>query len=430
MNAARALEHSRDSRLARKRRKRPSEVKARNHMLAILDNATALVAMADRFGALLYLNPAGRAALGLASDDEVSAMSLIECIAPRARAGITEEAIPAAIRDGAWSGDSVLVASGGRQFDASLVITAHYGEDDQLEGISLLAQDISAWTRADEALRITQNELLRLSAQHLTIQEAERQRIAADLHDGLGQSLSLVNMSIENVSSLLGAGEPAKAAECLDRLKPKVKEMMEEVRRIAMNLRPATLDSLGVLATLSWYFRELDAACPSIKLQRDFSVEESDVPGFLKTPIFRILQEASSNAIKHARANRIKVRLVKKRGALELSIEDNGKGFDPAEVAGQSELNRGLGLQSMRERAVLSCGIYELKSAPKKGTRICVRWPLSLNESALDRAAILDPGVRAIRDPSSGEFESARNLAMLHNLSVCVACIRSIKANG
>jgi len=97
------------------------------------------------------------------------------------------------------------------------------------------------------------------------------------------------------------------------------------VRRIAMNLRPATLDSLGI-STMSWHLREIEAVCPDLTLERNISVEEADVPIFLKTAIFRILQEASSNAIKHAGANRVKVSLGKKRGILELVVEDNGQG--------------------------------------------------------------------------------------------------------
>ena len=410
--------------------KRSADGKARDRMLAILDNAAALVAMADNTGALFYLNAAGRAVLGLAHGDDVSGMTLIECVAPGARARMSEQAVPAAIRNGVWSGDSMLGARAGNPIDASMIITAHYGAKDRLEGISLLAQDISVRTRCEEALRVTQNDLLRRSAQRLAIQEAERKRIAADLHDGLGQSLSLVNVSLEIVSGLLNSGEPEKAAEYLDRLKPRVKEMVEEVRGIAMNLRPAMLDSLGILATLSWYFRELDAACPSMTLKRDICVEESDVPKFLKTPIFRILQEASRNAIRHARAHRITVRLRKERGALELSLEDDGQGFDPVDAARQVKSSRGLGLESMRERALLSCGIFELQSAPGNGTRICVRWPLSLNELALDRAAVPDAQIRAMRDLGRGRFESARDISMLHNLLVCVACIRSIKNIG
>ena len=106
-----------------------------------------------------------------------------------------------------------------------------------------------------------------------------------------------------------------------------------------MNLRPATLDDLGILATLSWYFREFEAACPGVKLERDISVQEADVPDGLKISIFRIVQEATSNALKHAGATRIKVCLLRgEGGSLQLSIEDNGRGFDQTVAAVESAI--------------------------------------------------------------------------------------------
>lgn len=430
MHSRRSVEQLLQQDPARKPRKQAPEARARDRVLAILDKATALVAMADEGGALFYVNPAGRAILGLAGDDEVSGITLIECVAPSVRARIAGAAIPAALSSGVWSGDCVLLAGDGRQIDVSLLITAHRDHQGRLEGLSLLAQDMSAWTSTTAGLRITQNELLRLSARHITIQENERRRIAADLHDGLGQSLGLVIVSLENVANLLRQGQQKRAAQCLDGLTPKVRDTLDELRRIAMNLRPATLDSLGILATLSWHLREIEAACPEIKIERRISVDEADVPNFLRTPIFRIVQEAGSNAIKHGGAGRITVSLTKARGGLELAIEDNGRGFDPHALAGNRKLYRGLGLQSMKERAELSCGICDIKSAPGKGTQVRVMWPASLRDIGLDRAAALEPEAQAIQDLRFSDSNASPDLEMLHNLSVCVACIRSIKSNG
>lgn|GEM_PF-1728572 len=425
MHSNRAIEPLPVQGCARKTRKRPQEARARDRVLAILDQATALVAMADDGGALFYVNPAGRAILGLAPDDEVSDIALIECMAPSVRTGIAEAAIPAALGRGAWSGDCVLQARDGGQIEVSLLIAAHRDAKGRLEGLSLLAQDMGAWTRTAAALRITQNELMRLSAQHMAIQEDERRRIAADLHDGLGQSLGLVIVSLENAANLLSRGESERAAECLDRLNPKVRDTLDDLRRIAMNLRPATLDSLGILATLSWHLREIEVACPGISIERRISVDESDVPNDLRTPIFRILQEAGSNAIKHGGADRIAVRLSKARGVLELAVEDNGKGFDPGALTGGNQPHRGLGLQNMRARAELSFGVYAMRSAPGRGTQVKVRWHIRPHHAMAPEFA-----ARGIAGLDFSDSGSSRDLEMLHNLSVCVACIRSIKGNG
>jgi len=383
--------------------------------------------MADHGGTLFYVNPAGRAILGLARDDDISGITLIDCVAPSVRTRFAGTAIPAALSSGAWSGDCVLLARERRQIEVSLQIMAHRDDQGRLEGLSLLAQEMSARTSTVPALRIARNEILQRSAEHLTIQENERRRIAADLHDGLGQSLGLVIASLENVAILLSQGEPEKAAECLELLNPKVRDTLDELRRIAMNLRPATLDSLGILATLSWHLREIEVACPGIRIERRFSVEETDVPKNLRTPIFRILQEAGSNAINHGEADRITVCLSKTRGALDLSIKDNGKGFDPSALPGIKKLNRGLGLQSMRERAELTCGILEIESAPGKGMQIRVRWPVSRSGIRLGYATAAEPGAQGIQDQAfSSDSDASQDSEMLDSLSACAACIRRI----
>ena len=308
MQPSRAIEKPGQRGSTLKPKKFATEARARERVLAILDKAAALVVMADQEGALFYVNPAGRETLDLARGDDVSGIALIECVAPGDRARIAGAAIPAAVSSGVWSGDCALLAREGREIPVSLLVTAHRDAKGQLEGLSLLAQDMSVWTSTTAALRVTQNELLRLSAQHMSIQEDERRRIAADLHDSLGQSLGLVIASLQNTANLLRQGESEKAAECLDRLNPRARDTLDELRRIAMNLRPATLDSLGILATLSWHLREIETACPGIKIERRFGVDESDVPNCLRTPIFRILQEAGSNAIRHGGADRITIR--------------------------------------------------------------------------------------------------------------------------
>jgi PAS domain S-box-containing protein len=364
-----------NERVEREEEKRAQAEKVQAHLFTILDKTPVFTAMADRSGAVFYLNPAGRTLMGLAEPEILSGLTLLGCQAPGARARIAAEAVPAAERVGIWSGDSVLFSRDGREIRSYLTLIAHRDENGQLEGFCLLGRDMSEWVRTEEALRATQNELWRLSAQHLTIQESERRRIAVDLHDGLGQTLSLVKLSIEEAARSVRTGVTGKAVAALEHLGPTVKTALAELRRISMNLRPSTLDDLGILATLSWYFREFEAACPNAILEHEISVVEAAVPDLLKISIFRIVQEATSNALKHARAGRIRVCLRGEADTLELSIEDNGEGFDPAAAASGRDFSHGLGMQSMKERAELSGGDYELKTAPRQGTRVRVRWP-------------------------------------------------------
>lgn len=410
-----------NQRIEHEERKRLQAENIQSRLSTIVDKAPVFTAMADSSGALFYLSPAGRALVGLDEQEELSGLTLVGCQAPGARARIAEEAVPAAERDGIWSGSSVLLGRDGREIKSYLTLLAHRDQQGRLEGYSLVGRDMSEWVRADEALRLTQNEVWRLSAQHLTIQESERRRIAADLHDGLGQTLSLVKLSIDEAARSVRDGASAQAAATLERLAPTVKSALAELRRISMNLRPASLDDLGILATLSWYFREFEATCPNIKFERDIGVKESDIAELLKIAIFRIVQEATTNALKHAKADRIKVSLNSECDAIELMIEDTGRGFDLAAIADPSNCERGLGLQSMKERAELSGASYEIRSAPGHGTSICVRWP---SPEAFERklATMPAPLIRSVRKLSPLDSQ------MPERLSVCVACMRTFES--
>jgi signal transduction histidine kinase len=157
-------------------------------------------------------------------------------------------------------------------------------------------------------------------------------------------------------------------------------------------------------------------------VDREISVVEADIPQVLKISIFRIVQEATNNALKHARADCIKVCLGGAGSGLELSIEDNGQGFDLAAAASSRDFSHGLGLQSMKERAELSGGDYEFKSAPGQGTRIRVRWP-ALETSKRDWTAAAKHLVQSmgiLPFPDQG---------MPERYSACLACMRSLRSS-
>ncbi|MBI2318611.1 MAG: PAS domain-containing protein, partial [Betaproteobacteria bacterium] len=372
----------------------------RSHVFTILDKTPVMTAMADSGGALFYLNPAGRSLMGLGEFEDVSALTLLECQAPGERARIAGEALPIAEREGVWSGDSVLRGRDAREVRSYVTLIAHRDEAGHLQGYSLLGRDMSEWVRTEEALRLTQNEVWRLSAQHLSIQESERRRIAVDLHDGLGQTLSLVKLSIEEAARSASSGAPGKVVQALERLTPQVKSALAELRRISMNLRPSTLDDLGILATLSWYCREFEAACPNVELERDVTVAEADVPQLLKIAIFRIVQEATSNALKHARAKRIAVRLHGSEG----------------DVSG-----RGVGMDVVKKNIVNGMGgRIEIDSAAGAGTRIRVRW--QPEKTTADWTGLPAPAIQAVRQLSRADRE------MPERFSQCLACIKSLRS--
>jgi signal transduction histidine kinase len=229
--------------------------------------------------------------------------------------------------------------------------------------------------KAEEALRVSQTALRRLAAQNMTIQESERRRIARDLHDGLGQSLTLLKLGIGDALRQMGAGVPKKTVESVKQLLPKVAGVLDELRRVCMDLRPSSLDDLGILPTFAWFVREFENVNLKTRIETHISANEKDIPEPLKIVIFRILQEAVNNAVKHAEAECITISLHNDGGALVFTVEDDGKGYDPGALARRSVAKAGLGMQSMRERAELSGGTYVATSAVEQGTKVCVVWP-------------------------------------------------------
>lgn len=243
-------------------------------------------------------------------------------------------------------------------------------------GYFAVITDISDHKKAERSLRRSQSELRLLSAQVMTAQEMERKRIASELHDGIGQTLSAVKFNIENAVQRLRAGATEEGLQQFDGIIPKMQRAVEDVRRIAMDLRPSILDDIGVLATLAWFCREFQSIYSHIRIEPLLDIREEDIPPPLKVAIFRISQEAMNNCAKHGAADCIDLSLVKTEHAIELSIEDNGQGFDYVEIRERiKDVTGGLGLGTMRERAEFSGGHFHIETAKGKGTQIHVVWP-------------------------------------------------------
>lgn len=249
--------------------------------------------------------------------------------------------------------------------------------DGKNDGCFAVIMDLSDRHRAEETLRKSKNELRLLSAQLLTAQEVERKRIACELHDGIGQSLSALKFCLENSLGLFERDGVEKGMPVLRSLIPKLQREIEEVRRISMRLRPSTLDDLGIVPTIAWFSREFRSVYRNIRLDTRIDIEEQQVPSRLKTVIYRILQEALNNIVKHAQADSVRIDLCRTEPAIEMLIRDNGLGFDidAKEITSHGGSGRGMGLSSMKERAENSGGSLSIVSVKNSGTSILVSWP-------------------------------------------------------
>jgi PAS domain S-box-containing protein len=240
--------------------------------------------------------------------------------------------------------------------------------------IAGIVSDMTKRRQAEQALQESGKELRILSNQLLSAEEKERKRIARELHDGIGQALSAIKFSVENSLRQLRNEADHPEVKSLEAVIPLTQKTIEEVRRIVKDLRPSILDDLGILATINWFCREFQNIYAGIRIKREIGIQEGDIPSPLKTVIYRILQEALNNVVKHSRADLVQLALEKSDSGIELKIQDNGVGFDLAKTISLKPSQRGFGLASMRERAELSGAKFEIKSIVGEGTTIRVVW--------------------------------------------------------
>lgn len=255
--------------------------------------------------------------------------------------------------------------------DKFIAFTSSYVPPDM---ILVHMEDITESTNDREKLIRSEKNLRILSSQLITAKEEERKRIAHELHDSVGQFLSSIKFTLEDIISRMEKEEPVSGIASLKASIPIIQATIEEVRRISMDLRPSILDDLGILATISWFLREFQAVYTGIQVNRTVAVEEDEVPEHLKITIFRIIQEALNNSAKHSRADTVDVSLVKQSNTIELTVSDNGVGFDVQEAMLREKTRRGMGLASMEERTDLSGGCFSIDSVKGVGTLIMVSW--------------------------------------------------------
>jgi PAS domain S-box-containing protein len=254
-----------------------------------------------------------------------------------------------------------------------------------VRGLATLVTDITERKRMEEALRKSSDELelrvqerteqlarsqqrlQQLASQLLLAQEKERKRVAVELHDGLLSELAATKFLLEGKLSFLKKGKLSDLGE-FERVGDTLAIAMKEARRIMNNLHPAVLDELGLIAAMNWSCGEYQKSYPHIKVETKIGVSEQDISESTRVVIYRVLQEALNNFAKHGKGNLVELSLSKSDGIFEFMIRDNGQGFD------METAQKGLGLESMRERVELSGGEFQLESGIGQGTTIRAIW--------------------------------------------------------
>jgi signal transduction histidine kinase len=213
----------------------------------------------------------------------------------------------------------------------------------------------------------SRHELERLSSRLVDAQEEERRSISRELHDEVGQSLGALLVDLGRLSTNLPA-DGAEVRERIDHMKSLTERTVGTVRDIALLLRPSMLDDLGLVAALEWQGREV-----SRRSQMEVAVESAnvsdDLPDEYKICVYRLVQEALHNAVRHAHARNAKVRVTGGAGGIEIEVSDDGQGFDP-------QRSRGLGILGMEERVKRLGGSLAVKSAPGQGATLKAELPM------------------------------------------------------
>lgn len=248
-------------------------------------------------------------------------------------------------------------------------------KSDKIQGIVCVAQDNTERKRAEDILRRSEKERRLLSGQILAAQENERKRVALELHDGIGQSLTAIKFWVENNLKISRKKPGTFKKKGLKPVVPMIQNAIDEIRRISMDLRPSTLDDLGITATISWFSRQFQTIYSGIRIEKEVDVKEVQLPETIATAIFRVMQEALNNVAKHSEADLVHISLLKKGDSIALVIKDNGIGFSLEYELLKENYDRGYGLAGMKERTKLSGGILNVQSSEGKGTIIRALWP-------------------------------------------------------
>jgi signal transduction histidine kinase len=199
-------------------------------------------------------------------------------------------------------------------------------------------------------------------------QEAERQRIARDLHDETGQALTAVGMGLRGLSAKISVRNK-NAFGTLHKLETLTADSLKELQRLISDLRPSHLDDLGLSAALRWYASRIQEHS-AISIRLDIHGEEKELDEATKIAVFRIIQESLNNIIKHAQASHVNIHLAFEEKNIRIHVFDNGVGFDPDQVKHQHSSRSSLGLAGMEERAVLLGGTVSIQSRIGYGTQV------------------------------------------------------------
>ena len=345
----------------------------RDRFIELYDGAPNGYCTLDGAGTVREINLTGAALLGQSRESLVGAPLLPALVAAdRGRFLGYLRICGHGIDEGTSGGEEVNIhtAAGDRTLQLTCRPRHHQGA---LVEFFMAMVDVTERRRLEAAREELRREHMQLVRRVLTLQEAERRRIAQDIHDDLGQQVTALRLKLEWLAARSSGDEE------LDSRVHAVQEAAERVDQhidfLLRDLRPAGLDELGLLAVLRQTVADWSATFGIAATFRAVGVDAARLPHEVETQAFRIVQEALNNVHKHAAATQVKVALERRRGRTVLSVADNGIGLVASASGAQSGQRRGLGLLGMHERAMLIGGQLDITSTPGRGTTVTLQLP-------------------------------------------------------
>lgn len=333
----------------------------------LVDTSPDSISMTDLDGNFIKVSKRTLDMHGFDSEDELVGKSALTVIAPEQHAMALRNLQETLVHGVSGNLEYELLRKDGSRFEGEMSTSLIKDEYGHPRAFMTVVRDVTDIRRVERVI-------LRLSKQVITEYERARTMIANDIHDGVGQSLLALKMELEMLGKSACGNMSEYGREKLDRMDSTLREIMNEVRRLASELRPPLLDDFGFEKALEVYVGELSL---STGILTSFS-SEGDHPPMEKEKgvlLFRIAQEALANVRKHSRAKAVEVSLVSRNGDLRLSVRDDGDGFDALNTSVGSNNGMSFGILGMRDRAEVLGGALDIASKPGSGTTVTVQVP-------------------------------------------------------
>ncbi len=346
---------------------RESETKYRS----LMDGASDAIVLADSQGRITEVNRKAVRLLGY-PEAELLGMNYTRIHPPRIHDHVREN-----FQEILTSGRGPLHECLVRRKDGEEIyvdITHNMVENGDHGVVQAVFRDITKRQRAQEALRDSEQKLRLLASQLLSIQEKERRRVSRELHDELGQALTVLKIHLVAIENRLRRDQADLKSSCAQ-LQNYIDAVIENVRRLSRDLSPSILEDLGLSSSLKYLVEE---TCRNNHMLYTAAMDEIDQLFSPETRIniYRIFQESLTNIVRHAEASRIDVEIKRENDLVTFRLKDDGKGFDLKKVRSRSLGKRGLGLTAMHERALMSAGSLNIRSRKGKGTEITLTIPI------------------------------------------------------